>query len=210
MRRAWRNFKTHDLLFDDEASVSVPETLDPFDYLPPKVELSDYERNLIRQLDQTGKTDDMLGISRAWHRRGCSPEDHISRREQFCLVVSELQNDGFELSTYTREFFNNDHFVDRFRSGFTFGIEGLADLPDSESKLMDFLVDTHGGGRWSILASRVGCDAVVYEDEGGWHKPRRFDAIYLVADSFSEFLWRSSTEIIEAEREKPWITSQRG
>jgi len=103
------------------------------------------------------------------------------------------------------DFFTNDALVGRYRSGFSISLEDPVGLTDSESKLVAFLVDGHGGGVWHLQFSKNQGERAIYENEGGWHDGLRVDSLYLVADSFAEFLRRSCAEIRESEKSKTWI-----
>jgi hypothetical protein len=140
----------------------------PFQYLPPKIILSDAELDLARRYEQGDFSGGYLTSQNAYIRRGPPAEEHRKRREKFRWLKAEVERLGLTLPEAYMELVQSDDFVARLRHNSIWLRlpDELVPLPASpERKLFLIFREGQGCGYWYLLLAPDGGHIVAFSEE---------------------------------------------
>ena len=185
---------------------------DPFKYLPPRIVLSDAERELARRYEQ-GDFSGGYGTSQIAHfRRGPSDEQHAARREKFRRLQSEVDRQGLVLPAAFIELVESDDYIARLRHNTIWLTvpDEVVPLPSNpDHKLFLMFYEGQGCGFWHLLLGPDGSHVVVFSEHGfglrntfpvGAGPDISSISIYQCARSFGEWIVLYFAECSEGDR----------
>jgi hypothetical protein len=137
---------------DPPPPIASERLVDPLAQLPPKVELSAQEQAWLTTEYPPGVSFNWFKVaahSRAWTKRGPSPEGHAARRRRFAELKQQALAQGFRLPAEFVALMESDEYVSRLR----FGSHRL-DLPD----FIERCPLDEGRGMFLFLCESQGCN----------------------------------------------------
>jgi len=188
------------------------------EYLPPSINLTEYQKSLLTEMDLTGIVDDYLEFSWAKYLSGPNDANCDCLQAKVRENIIKLHKLGFKVPAVYRKLFSSKESIRRFRTGFGGAHLEAQDFlaPDKGKMLLLILQDEQMCGSWHLHLAPDGTGPVVFqgypygldpEDYGP--PPEVPEQFTQCSDSLTEFCCRAIREInaYTQERQK-MLTSQ--
>jgi hypothetical protein len=185
---------------------------DPFKYLPPRLSLSDTERELASRYDKGDFSGGYIASQIAFFRCGPSAENHHRRRARFQRMKAEVDRRGLVLPQAYVDLVESDDYVSRLRHGNIWLRipDELVPLPSAPDHVLYLIFyESQGCDYWHLLLSPDGGHVVTYSkhdfgiryESTYWQEEDLASIeVYQCAESFAAWIVNYFAECLEHDR----------